>query len=150
MASAYENVAASLKTIIDAEFAPEGFVAVLDNLHESLGRSRVEIGIAPVEDIVRDTDSLVQETIVEVRFYDFWVQEISPTTAVDPSRITGFADRFRAAIRVYNKQRLGTGRTWYFDIRRVAYPNDPTGNKTRFHATVRGLGNNTGLVETTG
>jgi hypothetical protein len=149
MASSYENVAAALKTIIDAEFAPEGFTAIFDNLHESLGRTRTEIGIAPVDDIVRDDNGLVQETVVEVRFYDLWTAEISNTTVVDPSRITGFAERMRDAIRVYNSGRYGTGMTWYFDVRRVSYPSDPTGNKTRFHATIRALGNNTALVETT-
>jgi hypothetical protein len=150
MASAFETVAAELKTIIDTEFAAEGITAIKDNLHESLGRTRAEVGIAPVEDVVTDRNANVQETIVEVRFYDLWVQEISPSTMVDPSKIAGYAERFRNAVRVSQLGAAGTGRMWYFDVRRIAYPSDPTGNKTRFHATLRAYGNNSGLVETTG
>ncbi len=91
--SAYEVVANSLKTIIDTEFAAEGVVAIHDNLHESLGRDRRECGIAPVEDSPPMNNGLVLETLAEVRFFDFWTQEISPTTprprtksSVSPSR----------------------------------------------------------------
>lgn len=145
--SAYFTVAADLKTIIDTEFAPEGFTAIFDNLHESLGRTRVDIGIAPLEDIVRSTDFLVQETMVEIRFYDLWKQEISPETLVNPTRITDFAERFRAALREFNQSR--SGQMWFYNLLRIAYPNDPTGNKTRFVATVQALGNNAALIETT-
>lgn len=150
MPSPFETVAIALKTIIDAEFAPEGFTAIFDNLHESLGRTRTEIGIAPTEEFVNERNAVVQESWVEVRFYDLWTQEISPDTVVDPTRIAGFAERFRDAIRRARASDPGTGMVWYFDVRRVEYPNDPTGNKTRFHATVRAFGNNSGLIETTG
>lgn len=150
MPSAYETVATALKTIIETEFAVEQFTATFDNLHESLGQTRVEIGIAPVEDSPRETNAQVQETTVEVRFYDFWTKEITPHTEIDPRRITGFAERFRKAIRVQQATSVGTAQTWYFDVRRITYPSDPTGNKSRFHALVRAHGNNAGLVETSG
>lgn len=146
--SAYEVVATALKTIIDAEFAAEGFTAIYDNLHESLGRFRVDIGIAPTEDTVNGRDALVQETWVEVRFYNFWTDEISPDTVVDPRVIAAYAERFRDAVRRAKASDPGTGQVWYFDIRRITYPNDPTGNKSRFHATVRAFGNNAALLET--
>lgn len=147
MPSAYEIVATDLKTIIDTEFTAEGFVAIFDNLHESLGRTRVDIGIAPIEDVVRENNAVVQETWVEVKFYDLWRQEISPETLVNPARIAGFAERFREALRAYNQTR--SGQMWFYNLRRISYPNDPTGNKTRFVATVLALGNNQSLVETT-
>ena len=146
--SAYEVIANALKVIIDTEFASEGIVAQHDNLHESLGRDRRECGIAPIEDSIPMSNGLTLESLVEVRFYDFWTQEISPTTAVDPRIITNYAERFRRAIKAASATEVGTGVMWYFDLRRVQYPNDPTGNKTRFHAQVRGFGNNSGLVET--
>lgn len=149
-ASPYKTVATALQAVIAAEFEPEGFTAIRDNLHESLGRSRTAIGIAPSEDRVRENNAVVQETYVEVRFYDLWTQEISPDTVVDPALITGYAERFRSALRRAKAMDPGTGEVWYFDVVRITYPNDPTGNKSRFHATIRAYGNNSGLVETTG
>lgn len=146
--SPFYEVASALKEIIDAEFAPEGLVSVLDNIHEALGLDRPRIGIAPIEDLVNPLDAVVQETWVEVRFFDVWKKEISPETLIDPVRITDFAHRFRDAIRRHNEGLAGTDKVWYFDVRRVQYPNDPTGNKSRFVATIRAFGNNNGLVET--
>lgn len=148
--SAYSVIAEALVSVIDAEFTDLGITAVHDNLHESLGRDRREVGIAPVEDSIPMNNGLVLETLAEVKFYDFWTQEISPTTAVDPRTITNYAERFRRAVHAARATQVGTGVMWYFDVRRVQYPNDPTGNKTRFVAQVRGYGNNTNLVETTG
>jgi hypothetical protein len=148
--SAYLTVATALQQIVATEFAAEGFTAIRDNLHESLGRHRTDIGIAPVDDFPRDNDAVMKETIVEIRFYDLWTQEISPDTVVDPARITGFARRLENAIRLSNATDPGTDEVWFFDARRVTFPNDPTGNKTRFHMTIRAFGNNAGLVETSG
>lgn len=150
MASTYETVATALQQIIATEFSAEGFTAIRDNLHESLGRERVDIGIAPIEDYPRETNEIMEETYVEIRFYDLWTQEISPDTVVDPARITGFAQRLKDAIRVSQATDPGTGQVWFFNVRRTVYGNDPTGNKTRFHMTVRAFGNNPALVETTG
>ncbi len=147
--SAYLTVATALQAVIAAEFEEEGFTAIRDNIHESLGRRRVDIGIAPSEDRVRDGNAVVQETYVEVRFYGLWTQEISPDTVVDPALITGYAERFRDAVRRAKATDPGTSQVWYFDVVRTTYPSDPTGNKSRFHAQVRAYGNNAGLVETT-
>lgn len=148
--STYETVATHLKAVIDTEFAPEGFTAILDKLHESLGRKRVDIGIAPVRERRYARDAYVRETWIEVRFYDLWTQEISPDTLVNPVRIATFAERFSRAIEAYNNTVVGTGSMWFFDVEEIDYPDDPTGNKTRFHASVRAYGNNPAIVETVG
>lgn len=147
--SAYEQVAATLQSIISTTFAAEGVTPLRDNLHEALGQDRPECGIAPVEDRVPERNGLVQETAIEIKYYDLWTQEISPTTVVDPSAITNKAERLRRAIETHN-QDPGTGVAWYFNIRRTRYPNDPTGNKTRFVMEIEAFGNNAGIVETTG
>jgi len=144
----YGQVAPLLKTIIEAEFATEGFTVVLDNLHDSLGRQRVDIGIAPEEESLQPGNDYVQETTLEVKFFDLWTQEIKPTTVVNPSRITNFAARFKHAVFTHQIGYSGTGAAWYFDVRRIRYTNDPTGNKTRFVATVRVKGINSALNET--
>ena len=147
MPDPFATVGGALQQIIATEFEDEGFTAILDNLHESLGRDRVDIGIAPIEDYPRETNELLLETYVEIRFYDLWTQEIDPGTVVDPSRITGFAHRLKQAIFAAEGAGVeGTSDVWYFSVRRTQYPNDPTGNKTRFHMVVRAFGNNPALV----
>ncbi len=150
MPSPFATVATAIKSAFDTEFAAEGFTMTFDKLHESLGRNRVEVGISPTEDVVNDRNAVIQETWVEVRFYDLWVQEIRPETAVDPTRITDFAERFRTTLRLANAAEPGTNQVWYFDVKRTTYPSDPTGNSTRFHMTIRAMGNNAGLIETSG
>lgn len=146
--SAFEQAADAIKEEFDLEFAPEHFVLDYDNLHESLGRDGVYAGIAPTEDEAQRDKRLVQSTWVEVRFYDLWTDEIEPTTAIDPRRITQFAERFRDVIRRANDNTAGTSALWFFDVDRIQYPNDPTGNKSRFVATIRCMGNNNNLIET--
>jgi hypothetical protein len=148
--SPYEAVATAIKAVIDAEFAAESITAIQDNIHEALGRTGVAVGIAPIEDLVQSSNNVVQETWAEVRFFDLWDAKIDPEQAVNPFKITAYADRFRQAIRRASVTTPGTGQVWYFDLQRVQYPNDPTGNKTRFVATIRAYGNNSGLVETSG
>lgn len=146
--SPYETAATIIKTVIDTEFAPEHISAIHDNLHESLGRHRVAVGIAPVEETARSGNAIVQDTMIEVKFYDLWTNEIDPETVVNPFKITAYAERLRSSLGRTRASTPGTGEVWYFDVLRVAYPNDPTGNKTRFVATIRAVGNNSGVVET--
>lgn len=150
MASPFEAVASAIISVFNTEFAVEQFTMIPDELHESLGRKRVDVGIAPVEDLVQTSNGIVQETWVEIKFYNLWKQEIDPNTQINPYIITGYADRLRNALRVARIQDPGTDQVWFFEVRRVQYPRDPTGNKSRFVMTVRALGSNSNLVETTG
>lgn len=149
-ASTFEAVASRIITIFNTEFLVEGFTMVPDNLHGSQGRTRVDVGIAPADDgdVVSANDNVVQETWLDVKFYGLWKQEIKPTTEVSPYIVTAYAERLRNALRAATATNPKTGQLWYFDIRRVRYPNDPTGNKTRFVMTIRAFGNNSGLIET--
>ncbi len=146
--SAFEEMATAIIAVFNAEFAAEGWVMIPDNLHASLGRHRVDVGIAPIEDVPMSNDNVVQETWAEVKFYGLWKQEIKPDTMVNPFTVTGYAERFRSALRVATVHSPGTGQVWFFDVRRTKYPNDPTGNKSRFVMTIRAYGNNSALVET--
>lgn len=148
MASPYAEVAEALKAIIDAEYAPEGYTAIHDNLHPAVGQEGTRIGIAPEEESPRGGNMVQQDTVVTVKFYRRWDADVDPTKKVDPRVISEFADRFRNALR--NASTPGTSKVWYFNLTRLVYPNDPTGNKTRFEATVTAYGNNAALVETTG
>lgn len=148
MASAFETVATAIKTVFETEFAAEGFKMIPDRLHESLGRERVAVGIAPTEERANLRSRIMSEHWLEVQFFDLWTDEISPDTMVNPFKITGYAERFKDALRRSQATDPGTGSVWFFDVDRITYPNDPTGNKTRFVATIRAFGNNSNLVET--
>jgi hypothetical protein len=145
---AFTTVATAVKSVFEAEFAPEQFTLQFDNLHPALGRYRVDVGIAPTEQRPNMRNRLVQETYVELRFYDLWTDEISPDTVVNPSKITGYADRLQRALHAAKATDPGTGEVWFFDVDRITYPDDPTGNKTRFHMTIKAQGDNPLLMET--
>lgn len=138
-----------LEAIIAAEFSSEGLTLEADNLHESLGWEGPRVGAAPISEIPWSVDMLVQDLLIEMRFYDKWDKEINPEQAVDPRLITNKAERFRRAVKTASIN-VGTSQVWYFDVISILYPNDATGNKTRFVATLRVRGNNAALVETTG
>ncbi len=146
--SQFNQIASAIKTVFDAEFAADGFVLVFDNLHPSLGRRAKHAGISPTEESPQAKDKLVQETELEIKFYNRYPNEIDPTSSVDPTVITTYAERCRAAIGRLQKDTVGTAEVWYFETGRTTYPSDPTGNKTRFHMIVRAYGNNSNLIET--
>lgn len=147
MALPYTQVADALKVIIDTEYALEGYTALHDNLHPAVGQEGTRIGIALEEETPRAGNMIQQDTSITVKFYRRWDAEVDPTKKVDPRLIAGFADRFRNALRDYGGP--GTDSAWYFNLVRIRYPNDPTGNKTRFEADLVAYGSNSALVETT-
>lgn len=144
----YGQLALILKTVLDTEFADLEIDAQHDNLHESLGIGKRAVGIAPMRDVPVDRNAVAQHTYAEVKFFDRWDPKIDPGQKVDPREITQKAERFRDALRRTRATDPGTGEVWFFEILSVEYPNDPTGNKTRFSARVRAWGNNGGLIET--
>lgn len=147
--SAYETVANAIITTFNAEFAAEGFVMIRDRLHPALGRDSVAVGVSPEEDSPNVRNMLVQETVCTVQFFGYWDDSVDPGTVVDPATVTSYAERFRAALKRTSAIDPNTRQAWYFNVERVQYPDDPTGNKTRFVATVRAYGENAALVETT-
>lgn len=138
---------ASLKSVIDTEFAADGFSAVNDRLHGSLGWKGTRIGVSPDRSEPRTQDMAVLRCRILVQFYARWNKEINPEQSVDPVKIETYAERFRRALRTGDPNQNGL---WYFRLLSVNYPPDPTGNITRFEATVEAVGNNSALIETTG
>lgn len=146
MASAYETLATALKAIIDTEFVQEGFVAVHDRIHESVGSERTSIGISPERWIPTPQNRNVKLTYVLVQFYNRYQLDIDPEQVVDPLVITNYAERLERAIQTQQASTPGTGEMWYFDVDSVDFPQDPTGNKSRFHMVVLGRGDNAALI----
>jgi hypothetical protein len=143
----YAVAAEGVKAIIDAEFAPEQIVANHDKLHESLGLEGIEVGISPTDQIPMGGNALVLDTGIFVQFYGLWEKMVDPTQQVDPRLVTGWADRFRRAVEGTQANAAGSSEVWYYEVIRVEYPDDPTGNKSRFHAWVRARGDNTALLD---
>jgi hypothetical protein len=140
----YTLVANALEAIITNTF---GIVPVHDKIHVSLGFQAPVVGIAPLREDPTPSDRVVQETYVEIRYFDRWNKDINPYQTVDPRLITAKAEQLRAAINTYEFS--GSGTVWFFHVEGTDYPDDPTGNKTRFVMTIKAWGNNAALVETT-
>lgn len=132
----------ALKEIIDGEFAPEGIVAQFDNLHASLGQNGPVCGLAPEMEEPERTDFNQLTFAVQVQFFLKYSLEIDPLQAVDPSAILAMATRFRSACHVWETGDSGTNELWFLTVGRIMYPDDPTGNKSRFVARVIGRGSN--------
>lgn len=137
----------TLITVLQTEFAPEGFNVVSDRLHGSVGWNGTRIGVSPVQSVTMTRDNQVLMPELLVQFYGKWNKEINPDQQVDPAKIENFAERFRRALEDSDPR---TTYVWFFRLRRINYPPDPTGNITRFEATVEAFGQNSALIETTG
>lgn len=145
MASSYSIAANALAAICTATFPT--IPVVHDKVHEAVGYNGPRIGITPIREPMNTRDKLVKETWIEIRYMGRWDKEVTPDQQVDPRVITEQAALLLTAIR--NTDVTVSGDMWYFNVELIDYPDDPTGNKTRFFMTLRAWGNNTSLVETT-
>lgn len=128
------------------EFAAEQFIIKDDKLHPSLGDSRTVVGVYPERSVSNAQDKFVTQFELVVQFYAKYDLEVDREQSVSPSTIESYAERFRRSIRTGVDPK--TGAVWYFDLQRINYPDDPTGNKTRFEAFMTARGNNSALLET--
>jgi hypothetical protein len=147
MAVPYHTVATALKTILDGEFTDLTITAVHDKIHESLGYRRVEVGISPVRESATTGREIQMTSTVLIQWYDLWDKEIDNEQVVNPFLITERADRLRRAIETASAAIAGTPEIWYFKVDNTEYPDDPTGNKSRFEMTVTAYGDNTALTQ---
>lgn len=144
----YTIFAEVIEQALNAEFGSDSPAPIIrhDRIHESLGASgRTFVGISPEVD---NTQNLQLGIDILVQFYDPYSLEINPEQIVDPRKITNKAERLRRAIQ--SRRIVANSQAWYMDVVRVTYPNDATGNKSRFEMVIFGRGNNTGLIETSG
>lgn len=143
----YTQLADILETVVTEEFADEPYLVCRhDRIHESLGNDgRTYVGISPDSEPSRDIELFVE---VLIQFYGPWKEAVDPAQGADPRIMTNKAERLRRALSV--ERTVGLPGMWFFDVVNTRYPNDPTGNKTRFEMSITGRGNNTGLIETIG
>lgn len=130
-----------LRSIIDAEFTAEGIVTRSDKLHESLGSDGAVAAVYPDFEQPNDAVMVAQEAHIIVQFFNAYDLKIDPTQEVDPGVIENYAERFKRACKAGGSY-VGDQHDWYFNVVRIDYPDDPTGNKSRFVAEVTGFANN--------
>lgn len=143
----YSTVANIIESVVLAEFADDPSLIVRhDRIHESVGVDlQNRVGISPEEETESGYESRM---MILIQFYGPWYEDVDPLQVVDPRLITNKAERLKQALQ--NSRTVGMPEAWFFDITNVRFPNDPTGNKSRFEMGVSVRGNNTGLIETSG
>lgn len=133
-----------IKAIVEAEFnaPPLDLTVEDDRLADSLGRDGAPRAACSPIRAVEDPKN-VKVLIVEATLQIFlaWDAIIDEEQSVDPSAIEDVAGRLRAA---FGPEQFngGSDDLWFLRIRRIEYPNDPTGNKTRLEAEVVGKATN--------
>lgn len=138
----------TLAAAVEAEFVPDGFSVKNDRLHKSLGRNgHTTIGTSPLQEVPLPNDKNLLQYGIFVQFYGGWQDTINPEEVVDPAGIENYAERFKRVLQANDPDQSNI---WYFNLAEITYPEDPTGNMTRFEAKVTAYGVNTSHVETTG
>jgi hypothetical protein len=126
--------------LLQTEFGSEGFAIRSDRLDTSLGFDGGVIGVAPDRESPNSENRIELDTVLTVQFYGPWSSETDPNDIVDPVTVEAWAWRFRTLIANY--QQTGTSSVWYFQLDDLEYGDDPTGNCTRFIASVVARGEN--------
>lgn len=141
MAVAETLVRQRVKTIFDTVFAAEGFVAEHRRLLRASGRDGSAVaGVSPEDS--REDPRIVGSLVVNVLLQLHLGFNDSPDEdyAVDPTIIEGYASRLRTAFKTQSSGSAGD--FWYLRLKEIRYPEDPTGNKSRFDAYIEGRANN--------
>lgn len=134
-------VRARIKAIVDAEFAPEGFVAADDKLLRATGSDgNIHVAVSPerAEEDTRNVGRLIVTTLLQI--YLGFDPVPDPARVVDPTVIEGYGNRLRTAFRAQSSG--STGDFWFLRLTRIEYPDDPTGNKSRLDAYIEGDADN--------
>jgi hypothetical protein len=138
----------ALIAMLAAEFAAEEFPIKDDKLHRSLGSKGTILGVYPERMVASPRDRYVSEMGLVVQFYGKYDLKVDPQQTVSPARSRGsrIASATPCEPAIQTPTRAGV---WYFTLERVEYPDDPTGNKTRFEAHLTARGNNGALLSET-
>ena len=143
----YTILANAIEEAVLNEFDDETYLTFHhDRLHESLGSdARTYCAISPETE---PSDNIELRVEALLQWYGPYKLEINPKQEVDPRIITNKAERMRRCLEKIRT--VASSEMWFFDVVTTRYPNDPTGNKSRFEMTIVGRGQNSGLVETIG
>ena len=133
-----------VKSVFATEFAPEGWTLADDRLLRAAGKDGVtEAGVSPDSTIEDGRNANMLVVTCTVQLYLPFNPDPDEHYVVDPTSIVTYADRFRRAIGANDNGNVTD--FWYLRMPRILYPVDPTGNKSRFEATVEGRCDNPGI-----
>lgn len=142
MSAPETEIANRIKTVLDAEFTPEGFVTEHTKLLRAAGRDgRDRLATSPNEAV--EAPRVVVQLDVEylIQLYLGFPDDPDEDRTVDPNVIVGYGDRIR---RAFGPNSTGTtSDMWGLRVEGIEYPDDPTGHKTRLEATIIGYADNT-------
>lgn len=131
----------ALINVLATKFAPVEVRS--DRLHASLGDEFPVIGVYPERTAPEPRNSYQNEFQLAVQYFNQYEKKVDRQQTVDPAVIEDLAEKFRATLKAADPK---TGAVGYFELSRIEYPPDPTGNMTRFVAYVTAYGNNSALV----
>ena len=136
---------ARVKQAVATAFSAEGWTAGDDRFGRSKGmgepHDQASISVTPLYARERLNKAWLLDIGILVQFYLGYDAEPDETIVRDSTVIEGYANRLRAQFAGAGA-RVDTGDAWYLRWTGVEYPVDPTGNITRFEATIIGEAKN--------
>lgn len=145
MSSPVNASIARIQEVVETVFAAEGWSAGTDKFGRSKGmgepHDQASISATPDFERERPAKAWLLDMQITVQFYLGYDAQPDENISRDATVVSEYADRFRAAF-AGPGCRVDDGDAWYLRFTGVDYPPDPTGNKTRFEATIVGVGPN--------
>jgi hypothetical protein len=146
MPAAITELREAIGQTVETEFAAEGLTVLSDKLHDSMGIETPLAGVFP-EGERTTREGAVGLYLVSVQVFMRWDPQIDPAQIVPPELIEDWSWRLQR--RMASESKLNLPNVSYYVVNDVIYPDDPTGNKTRFVMSLAGYGSNPALDETT-
>lgn len=135
-------VRAAVQEIFADTFDDEGWTAADDKLPRAAGKDgHAEAACYPERAYGKPGQVIELVIPVVVQLYLAYDPSPDEYIRVDPGVIEGYADRFRVA---FDDLHSGDSDFWFMGGPDFDYPDDPTGNKSRFEARVEGHAHNLG------
>lgn len=151
MAAPITNFRNAIKAVVEdahPDLIADGMPVRNDKLHPSLGHSGPVAAIYPTGERAHSESGVTNAMQIVVQMFLRYDLEVDPEQTVDPAIVEQRAFQFQQAV-----QRAASPRNqgvWFYNVVDIDYPDDPTGNKTRYVATLEGFGDRPTLVETAG
>lgn len=130
-----------VKQAIQTAFSAEGWTAGDDKFGRSMGKDDAHnhANISVTTDFARERPGKahILDIAILVQFYLGYDAVPDETISRDNTIVEGYADRLRAQFAGAGA-RVDSGDAWYLRVVGTEYPDDPTGNKTRFEMNIVG------------
>ena len=147
MSAAITELRNSVIAIIEDEFDDIDWVGGVraGKLYRALGEKGPYAGVSPVSADPTDRDMAVQRPTVLVQLWGQYEKAIKLENIVDPSAVEAWSERLQKAFRTDSPI---SEKNWYLNVREIAFPDDPLGQKTRVTFEITSDGPNASIKET--